>query len=148
MYISGEKDVHMLRNYCCALVGNSVGRIYSARGQTCIDCDIDQEDQAEIEKWDDPAVDINMPSDLSIRVNVGTLLVNDDTAITADPEEIKYVLVTVLMDDTTQDLEVECTTQLGEHFFEDDYEVSEGKTLVGHVGYYKVAASGTEIEEV
>ena len=143
MYINSEKDLSLLHSFAALFCGAE--EVYHIRGCTCVAGDFTEGQISDLESWDDPVVSINTPSDLTIRVNVGTLLVNDDTAVTSDTDEDKYILVSLVIDDTTKGLSTEVTTQLIEQVSEDSYEPSTGKSLVGHLGHYKVVANGTEI---
>lgn len=80
---------------------------------------------------------------LQVDVTAGILLTDNDT-YTADPTYIKYVLVTLVVDDTTKALEMvsyEKTT--GEYGA-----VPGGKTHAGNLKEYSIAISGTTMTEI
>jgi hypothetical protein len=83
-------------------------------------------------------------SALAITLNMGTVIVNDITNVTADPTNKKFILIAILLDDTTGDAEAaafEKTT--GEYG-----DVPAGKTLGTNVKEYCVEANGTTLVEV
>jgi hypothetical protein len=83
-------------------------------------------------------------SGLDITVNCGTYLVDDETSITADPSETKYVKVVICIDDASGDIET-CvfTKTTGEYG-----SVPAGKTLCADMKEYSVPASGTTLTEL
>ena len=83
-------------------------------------------------------------SALAITLNMGTAIVNDITNVTADPTNKKFVLIAIVLDNTTGDAEAaafEKTT--GEYAG-----VPSGKTLGTNVKEYCVEANGTTLVEV
>lgn len=90
-----------------------------------------------------PTCDGNNPSDLDIRTNVGSAIVNDDYSVTADPSDKKFIKMSLVRDDTSTDLEIiafEKTTG--------DYgSIPSGKTLIGDLKEFSVVASGTVLVE-
>jgi len=80
---------------------------------------------------------------LQVDVTAGTLLTDNDT-YTADPTYVKYVLVTLVVDDTTKALEMvsyEKTT--GEYGA-----VPGGKTHAANLKEYSIGVSGTTMTEI
>ena len=84
----------------------------------------------------------NIPSDLKIRTNLGSAIVNDDYTVTADPSDKKFIRISLARDDGSTDLEViafEKTT--GEYGA-----MPAGKTLEFHIKEFSVVAAGTELD--
>jgi hypothetical protein len=88
----------------------------------------------------DPVVTV---SGLEVGVVVGTLLDDSETFV-ADPDDDKYILVTLVVDDTSKDVELvsyEKTTG--------DYgDVPTGKTHAVYLKEYLLEAAGSSLEEV
>jgi hypothetical protein len=85
----------------------------------------------------------NSPSDLDIRTNVGSAIVDDDYTVTADGSDKKYIKMAIARDDTSGDLEIiafEKTT--GEYG-----STPSGKTLSKWLKEFSVVASGTALVE-
>jgi hypothetical protein len=81
---------------------------------------------------------------LTITLNMGTVIVNDITNITADATYKKFILIAIILDTTTGDAEAaafEKTT--GEYAG-----VPSGKILGTNVKEYCVAPNGSVLEEV
>jgi hypothetical protein len=83
-------------------------------------------------------------SGLDITTNVGSAIVNDVTAITADPDDIKYVKVSVVRDDTSGDLEI----QIEEKVLGNYSGTPAGKTFECEVKEFSLVAAGTDLVEV
>jgi len=85
----------------------------------------------------------NSPSDLDIRINVGSAIEDDDYSVTADPDDKKFIKMAILRDDTSGDLEIyafEKTTG--------DYgDVPSGKTHEKYLKEFSVVAAGTALVE-
>lgn len=149
---NGEKNIVNLIKFTAMLSGNIQLIAFNSRGDTCIESVPDQsftEDQKLIiSQWGDAIVTINSPNPLDLRVDVGTLIQNDVTPITADPDNAKYILVSVVMDDITKVLSIDVTTQLSEDIDEDQYQADAGKTLIHHIGHWMIEAAGTEIKTI
>ncbi len=85
----------------------------------------------------------NSPSDLKIRTNVGSAIVNDDYTVTADPDDKKWIKMSVVRDDTSTDLEIVAFEKvLGDY---DD--TPSGKTLIKDLKEFSVVAAGTVLVE-
>ncbi len=85
----------------------------------------------------------NSPSNLKIRTNVGSEIVDDDYTVTAHASLKKYVKISILRDDTSTDIEIyafEKTT--GEYG-----SVPSGKTLEKDLKEFSVVALGTVLVE-
>jgi len=85
----------------------------------------------------------NSPTNLDIRTNVGTEIVDDDYTVTADPSDKKWIKMVILRDDTSTDIEIyafEKTT--GEYG-----SVPSGKTHEKDLKEFSVVASGTVLVE-
>jgi len=82
-------------------------------------------------------------SGLVITTNVGTYVVGDEITVTADATDTKYVLVTILIDDTSGDPEIyayeKTTGQYGQ--------VPAGKTQCTRLKEYSIPALGTVLTE-
>jgi len=80
---------------------------------------------------------------LDITTNVGSAIVNDIYAVIADPDDKKYIKMSVLRDDISTDLEI--------HAFEKttgEYgSTPAGKTLVGDLKEFSVVAAGIVLVE-
>lgn len=83
-------------------------------------------------------------SGLDITTNVGSAIVNDVTSITADPDDTKYVKVSVVRDDTTTDLEI----QVEEKVLGNYSGTPAGKTLECEIKEFSLVAAGTALVEV
>lgn len=82
-------------------------------------------------------------NNLTITVNFGTYVVNDQDTIVADPTNKKWVLVKLGIDDTTGDFEIFfCEKTTGEYG-----DLPAGKTYVHDLKEYYVEANGTELVE-
>lgn len=149
---NGEKNTANLLKFAAMLSSGIQLTAFNSRGGTCIEPAPNQsftEDQKLIiSQWDDASVVINSPNPLDLRVDVGTLIQNDITPIAADPDNSKYILVSIVMDDITKALSVDVTTQLVEDIDEDQYQADVGKSLIHHVGHWMIEAAGTEIKSV
>lgn len=85
----------------------------------------------------------NSPSDLKVRTNVGSAIEDDDYTVTADPDDKKYVKISILRDDTSGDLEIYAFTKTtGEYG-----SVPSGKELESDLKEFSVVAAGTELVE-
>jgi len=85
----------------------------------------------------------NSPSDLKIRTNVGSAIVDDDYTVAADSTDKKFIRITLVRDNTSGLLEIlafEKTT--------DEYgNMPAGKSLEIHMKEFSVVASGTVLVE-
>jgi len=81
---------------------------------------------------------------LAITSNVGSAIVDDVTNVTADPDNAKFVRISVIRDDTSGDLEI-----LAEEKVLGDYSgVPSGKDLEQIINEFSVVAAGTTLVEV
>lgn len=83
----------------------------------------------------------NVPADLKIRTNLGSAIVNDDYTVVADPDDEKFIKMSLVRDDTSTDLEIlafEKTT--GEYA-----SIPAGKTLELDLKEFLVVAAGTSL---
>ena len=90
-----------------------------------------------------PTCEGNTPSDLTIRTNVGSAIVNDDYVVTADPTDKKFIKICILRDNLSTDLEIyafEKTT--GEYG-----NIPSGKSLEKDLKEFSVVAAGTVLVE-
>jgi hypothetical protein len=83
-------------------------------------------------------------SGLDITTNVGSAIVDDVTAITADPDDIKYIRVSVVRDDTSGNLEI----QVEEKVLGNYSGTPEGKTLEYEIKEFSLVAAGTDLVEI
>ncbi|MHA1806198.1 MAG: hypothetical protein ACTSX2_01325 [Candidatus Thorarchaeota archaeon] len=81
---------------------------------------------------------------LNITTNVGSVIVDDVTAITADPDDTKYVKVSVVRDDASTLLEI----QVEEKVLGNYSGTPEGKTLECEIKEFSLVAAGTDLVEV
>jgi hypothetical protein len=83
-------------------------------------------------------------SGLNITTNVGSAIVDDMTAIIADPTDIKYVQVSVIRDDSDASLSI-----LVEEKVLGNYSgVPDDFTLESIINEFSLAAAGTDLVEV
>ena len=85
----------------------------------------------------------NSPVDLTIRTNVGSAIVNDDYAVTADPDDKKFIKIVVARDDGTNLLEVIAFEKL----LGDYADMPSGKDFVKDLKEFSVIAAGTVLVE-
>lgn len=82
-------------------------------------------------------------SGLDITTNVGSAIVDDVTSITADPDNTKFCLVSVVRDDITSLLEV----QVQEKVLGNYAPTPDDKTWECDVAEFSVVAAGTDLVE-
>ena len=96
------------------------------------------------DKIDDIAYPTCEDTGLQVDVVVGSLLTDTDT-YTADPAEIKYILVTLVVDDTTKALEMVSY----EKILPANYGATPGgKTHAVNLKEYTIAAAGSTMTEI
>ena len=78
---------------------------------------------------------------LDITSNVGTVIVDDITSITADPNDIKYCLVSVVRDNASSLLEI----QVQEKVLGNYAETPEDKTWECDIAEFSVIAAGSTL---
>jgi len=81
---------------------------------------------------------------LNITTNVGSAIVDDVTAVGADPDDTKYVKVSVVRDDASTLLEI----QVEEKVLGNYSGTPEGKTLECEIKEFSLVAAGTDLVEV
>jgi len=90
-----------------------------------------------------PTCDGNSPTDLTIRTNVGSAIVNDDYAVTADPDDKKFIKMVVVRDDTSGLLEILAFEKtLGDYA-----DIPAGKSHEKDLKEFSVVALGTALVE-
>jgi len=90
-----------------------------------------------------PTVEFSL---LKITTNVGDYVVNDIYDVTSDGSEKKFVLISVLMDDTSGALEIVAFERLESTELYGD--VPAGKTLVSHLKEFSVEIDSTILSQV
>lgn len=78
-------------------------------------------------------------SGLDVTTNVGTYVVDDSYTATADPTETKFVLMSVLIDDTTGVFEVYAFTKTAGFYGS----IPAGKTLASDLREFSIEAAGS-----
>ncbi len=87
----------------------------------------------------------NSPTDLTIRTNVGSVIVNDDYLVEADPNDQKFILMAIARDDGTGLLEILAFEKLTEA--EQYPDTPDGKTVEKNLKEFSVVAAGTVLVE-
>jgi len=90
----------------------------------------------------EPSCAGNVPTDLTIRTNVGSAIVDDDYAVTAG-SGTKFVKIALLRDDGTGDLEIGAFEKITGNYGP----IPSGKSLEFDMKEFSVAASGTVLVE-
>lgn len=89
-----------------------------------------------------PTCEGNVPSDMTIRTNVGSAIVNDDYVVTADPDNKKWIKISEVRD-SGGNLEILAFEKvLGDY---DD--IPSGKSLEKDLKEFSVVAAGTVLVE-
>ena len=90
-----------------------------------------------------PSCEGNVPSNMKIRTNVGSVVVDDDYTVTADPAEKKYIKISVARDNTTEDIEILAFEKTTGNYGN----TPSGKTFLFDLKEFSVVAAGTVLVE-
>lgn len=86
------------------------------------------------------------PSDLTIRTNVGSAVVNDDYAVTADTTDQKFIKMSLVRNDSNGLLEIMAFEKIPNQ--QQEYaDTPAGKTFISDLKEFSVVANGTVLVE-